>query len=312
MDLAGIGEIPPFRRPYFGFTRSLDVGTWRPVRVVRGSSRRYSDRKKELPLLHAPHQYVAFERLALPSDLVPAKDLSMKKEEALSFFGLSMMPEEELIQDAYENYCFEVRQKALMNLAVPRLMKKRIQALALAKEAYRTLMGEEGDALPEAYYGTLIPFEEACESLGSPPPWTSCLRRYEQKMGEARLGIANSFRAAPLAKSIVSAIRHQQAYHRIVYEGFAPIIIRPERFPNAASFVDRDVKAGQAAYSGTLLQDLERLEELGVGKGGIGKAAEELEQLMPEKAEIASRVLTEVQRIHQLSQLDEKRGEDEP
>lgn len=233
----------------------------------------------------------------------------MKEAEAIGFLGLSTDADEEHIQDAYENYCFEVRQKALMNLAVPRLMKKRIQALESAQEAYRTLLGVEEGELPRISYAALISFEKACEHLGTPPPWTPCVRVFEQMAGEARLGIANSFSAAPLAKSIASALEYQQAYHRILYEGFAPVFLHPKYFPVCTSVANKEVKAGQAAYSGTLLQDLEELERHSIGNEGIDQVAKELEQLMPEKNGAASRILTEVQRIHQLHLLDEKKGD---
>ncbi len=231
----------------------------------------------------------------------------MREEDALVFFGLPPDADKERIRDAYEHYCFEVRQKALMNLAVPRIMKKRSEALANAKEAYATLLKEEEGPLPEIPFDALTSFDQACELLGTIPPWSTAVRIYEQRIGSARLKIANSFTAVPLAEGISTAMRYQQAYHCILYEAFTPIFVRPEAFPLSLAIMKKDLKAGQAAYTGTLIQELEELEELGLGRKGVEGAAEMLENLLPKKEGLASRLLNEIQRIHQLGQLDEKK-----
>ncbi|MFB6257341.1 MAG: hypothetical protein ABEH38_01505 [Flavobacteriales bacterium] len=236
--------------------------------------------------------------------------------DALRFFGLSGSPTREAIDDAYEKTCFEVRQKALMNIGVPRTMKKRFEVLERAAEAYGILSGTEISSISAPSFETTLSFEDACELLGSPPPWTSCLRTYEEGIGEAQLRAANSFSAIPLAGSLRDLIRYQQAYHAVLYEGFAAIFMDPEHYPKAIARTDRQIKASQKAYSGMLIQDLAALEKAGVGNKGLIGVPEDLERILEQDpckgTDGIERILTEGYRIHNLLLLDKKRREQKP
>ncbi len=236
---------------------------------------------------------------------------SMTRKSALEHFGLEEGADPERIRDAYESACFEVRQKALMNLGVPRIMKKRFEVLQKAREAYTVLLEEEDPLRVPFSFQSIIPFEEACEHLGSPPPWSNCIREYEKRIGEVQLRVANSFHAPALGEAITDLILEQQAYHAILYEGFAPILLDPEHYPLAYSRINRDIKASQKAYSGSILKDFETLESKGLGKKGIHAASEDMERGFEkggwEDENAVCRILTEAFRIHKLRGVDEEK-----
>ncbi len=238
------------------------------------------------------------------------------KEEALAFFELPQDVDDEEIQDAYENHCFQVRQKALMNQAVPPVMKKRFETLKMAQEAYAVLTGSREEPVETPSFESSMPFGDACELLGAPPPWTPSIRAYEKKMGEAQLTVANSFNAEDLGEGIVGIIRLQRALHTILYEGFAPVFLDPQHYPLAYGKADHEIKASQNVYSGTLLKDFQLLEKQGIGEKGLHTVTEEIERSLEaeewEAEASLTRILTEIQRIHKLIRLDKKRGEEKP
>lgn len=220
--------------------------------------------------------------------------------------------DEDGLQDAYESACFQVRQKALMNISVPRLMKKRFETLERVLEAFRSLGGEEEGEIPRPSCEATLDFEAASERLGTPPPWSPCIRYYEERIRPAQLEVANSFSAVPLAKGIERMLFEQQAYHSVLYQAFEPLFLDPEYYPLSHGRMDKEVKASQNQYSASLLEDFRHLEEEGFGNKGIGPVCEELERDLEKgrwKEESAlDRILTEVFRIHQLRSLDKKQG----
>lgn len=216
------------------------------------------------------------------------------------------------LQDAYESACFQVRQKALMNISVPRLMKKRFETLERILEAFRSLGGEEKGEIPRPSCEAMIDPEEASVLLGSPPPWSPCIRRYEERIRPARLEVANSFSAVPLAKGIERMLYEQQAYHSVLYQAFEPLFLDPEHYPLSHARMNKEVKASQNGYSASLLKDFRSLEEEGVGEKGIALVSEELERNLEkgrwQEESALDRILTEAYRIHQLLLLDKKQG----
>jgi hypothetical protein len=220
--------------------------------------------------------------------------------------------DEDGLQDAYESACFQVRQKALMNISVPRLMKKRFESLERILEAFRSLGGEEEGEIPRPSCDAMLDFEDASELLGTPPPWSPCIRHYEERIRPAQLEVANSFTAVPLAKGIERILFEQQAYHSVLYQAFEPLFLDPEHYPLSHGRMNKEVKASQNEYSATLLEDFRSLEEDGLGARGIGPVSEELErELEKGRWEVESaldRILTEAYRIHQLRSLDKKQG----
>lgn len=237
---------------------------------------------------------------------------SIDREEALRFLELSDDADPESLQDAYEKICFQVRQKALMMHSVPRVMKKRFEVLTRAKEAYEALGGDrEGELGSPSSFSALSSIEEATRLLGSPPPWSTLLRSYEERVGRAKLEVANSFTALPLSQGILRLIEYQKAFHTLLYSGFGPIVRDPEAHPRSSALIDKEIKASQGAYTGTLIKDLEELEKGGFGKEGMEGSYQEIEGWLQKgkgEEERIGRILTEVQRVHQLVRLDQRAG----
>lgn len=231
---------------------------------------------------------------------------STDENEALRILGLEKECREEELLDAYEAKCFEVRQKMLNLIPVPRVMRKRYEELERYGAAYAALKGEKEEMSSVPSFRTLLPFEEATELLGAPPPWSFCLRVYERKMSAARLKIANAFSAPALAEGIREVLPLQQAWHSLLHRSFVESLQDEELF---GPLIDREVKATQAAYTGQILLDLERLEEKGLGRSGVEGAIGEMERIARNDREGVKgelkRVLTEVQRIDRMHRSEE-------
>jgi predicted RND superfamily exporter protein len=176
----------------------------------------------------------------------------MNSKEALFLLGLESKPlQAEVIEDAYEQVCFAIKDYALRNTVVQHLFFSRIDRLIRLEEAFAFLsknqdyIKKDEQLKKQREVVESITLLQAKENLSN-KSFLDFLRSYEQQMVACKLKLSTEKNALPIAIAMLQMLEIQRSYE-IIYQDLMAMVPK-EKWNETA------VKIGEQVPSSTLIK----------------------------------------------------------